>query len=931
MANDITKNINYNYKSNVQTLTRYHDTFDKKLGKLTRTTQRLTRAIGTKDKYMLQSERITMRNTNAATRLSSSMRGLALRFVGYNLIMNAVMGAQQKLLEFIKESVTKFREYERAVAEVSTILTTVSMSKLPGISAGMEVLSIQFGRAATDMAHGMYQILSAAFEAEDALRLLNTATRASVAGLSTVAQSVDIFTSVLNAYGMSVSQAATLSDLFFQTVVRGKLKYEDLGSALGYVTPIAANAGIEFKEIAGVFSTATRMGLHLDMVSRGLALGIQGLISPTEGVIKAAKKYDMTIGPLAIRTMGLTGMIQQLHDASEKYGSHIISELIPNMRSFRVFAAMAGEAGVMGLTEDMDLLTESFGRTEEAMGKMMNTTTFMADVLAQNFEAIERSVGKSLTGIQINIEATKQALIGGLGGMGEGLGKTFETGWSPGTLLFNVIGGFAGGVETVTQEIVSNMDLIKQSAINAFTTMVESGQKKSLFESLMGDEASVGNIVSSLVDMEQIVERIDIERQIQGVSAVAHITVQNMMAAGAAISDIYAAVEGYDKELKILNLDLFESQRAWDDVTGALDSFMDRAGAIQYTMGQLRIEQSNLQEEIGKVGYAYDGTLGIELKYKEDVMDLEDKIKALRVGLKGQVYDLSALSEEMKAHIENIKKQKEAYDELSIAMQKNNLEMMKIQLRGMMRRRGLTRGEQRVLKRYQIENTKIRIEQLGIRIDAEESAASDSKTILNEELEALRVQLFNLKDTRQADIDNLRDTIFEKEDLLTASYGILTEQQILYEELTETHTNFIASLYSIMTDEIIADFERMYGYALGRKLPGYKAPSGAGAQAIARTPTETRAITTFRRQKMLMGFQRGTHYVPETMPAIVHRGEQIVPAGASSSGAGGDTIITNEIHANIYTKMDAQELGALMAEGERSSLLRKGRTTFRIR
>jgi hypothetical protein len=656
------------------------------------------------------------------------------------------------------------------------------------------------------------------------------------------------------------------------------------------------------------------MGLHLDMVSRGLALGIQGLISPTEGVSKAAKKYNIEIGPLAVRTRGLTGMIQQLHIASEQYGSHIISELIPNMRSFRVFAAMAGEEGVMGLTEDMDLLTSSFGRTEEAMGKMMNTTSFMADVLEQNFEAIQRSVGKSLTEVQINMEATKQALIGGIGSMISNVGEMFQTPWFPGKLALAAITGFAEGVQTTTDEIVSNLDLVKQSAVHAFTGMLDVRQDKSLFETLIGDEADVSKVVDSLVDVEQIVERMNIERDISDTSEQAMNTIRMMMGFGHSIGSIYEATQGFDKELQILNLELFDSQRAWDDLTGALDTFGSRASEIDYTISQLIIQQNNLKDEIGDIGNEYDGTLGIQLKFKEDVKSLEDKISTLSSAIKGESGDLSTLSQEMKKHVEQVNKQKEAYDDLSIAMKKNNLEMMKIQLKGMLRRRGMTRTEERAIKTFQIDNAKIRIEQLGIRINAEEAAESDSQSIINKELDALKKQLFDMKDTRQSDIDSLRNTITEKETLLDDSYTVLEEQQAEYERVTGLHTEFIAELYRVMSADVIKEFERMYGYKI-------------------EAPTSTKTPITYDENFMgpIQQFKRGTYYVPETMNAIVHRGEQIIPEG-SSQGGGGVSIGNVVIQVKEIADIDSiEKLSALLSQAESSGLLSNGKTNYKLR
>ena len=100
-----------------------------------------------------------------------------------------------------------------------------------------------------------------------------------------------IFTTVLNSYGMSVYEATNVSDTLFQSVVRGKFQFADLESALGYVVPIAAQAGIAFEELMATLSTATRHGLHLDMAARGLAMGLQNIINPSEGAAKAAKKY----------------------------------------------------------------------------------------------------------------------------------------------------------------------------------------------------------------------------------------------------------------------------------------------------------------------------------------------------------------------------------------------------------------------------------------------------------------------------------------------------------------------------------------------------------------------------------------------------------------------------------------------------------------
>jgi TP901 family phage tail tape measure protein len=275
--------------------------------------------------------------------MSKALNGAALRFIGIQAAIQLASQAFRKMNEWIDVSVKQFREFENSMAEVSTILTGESYQALVTLTEGVKQLSVQYGQSAVDMSRGLYQILSAAVPVEKALNMLNTATKASIAGLTSVETSVDVLTSIINSYGKSVEQAAGVSDILFQTVVRGKLRFEDLASSLGYITPIAAAAGVAFEEIAAALATVTRMGLHVDMASRGLALTIQNVVSPTKQASEAAKKYGVDMSAVAIRVFGLKGFITDLSAAVKEFGLAVLPTMVRNMRSLRVVMALASE------------------------------------------------------------------------------------------------------------------------------------------------------------------------------------------------------------------------------------------------------------------------------------------------------------------------------------------------------------------------------------------------------------------------------------------------------------------------------------------------------------------------------------------------------------------------------------------------------------
>jgi TP901 family phage tail tape measure protein len=174
-----------------------------------------------------------------------------------------------------------------------------------------------------------------------------------------------------------------------------------LESALGYVTPIAANVGVSLEEVLSAMSSATRQGQHLDSVTRGLGLLLQGIVSPTNEAAEAAKKYGIDMSSTALRVHGLEGFLKQLSDATAKYGQQILPELIGNMRSLRVALALTGETGLGGFTDDMKLMETSMGRTDDAMAAMMDTQQKMADIIEQSMEKVSRIVGEKLSGIDL--------------------------------------------------------------------------------------------------------------------------------------------------------------------------------------------------------------------------------------------------------------------------------------------------------------------------------------------------------------------------------------------------------------------------------------------------------------------------------------------------------------------------------------------------
>ena len=968
----------------------------------------------------------------------NQMIGLALRFVGYNLILSQVMGAQQKLIQLIKESVSKFREFEHSIAEVSTIIVDMGTGAVPQLESGLVNLSKTFGKSANDLARGLYDILSAAFAAGDAMRLLNVATKASIAGLTTVSTSVDVFTSVLNSYGMTVSQATEVSDILFQTVVRGKLRFENLASAMGYITPIAANAGVAFKEIAAVLSTVTRMGLHVDMATRGLALGIQGIINPTEGAVKAAQKYDIEMSALSLRVKGLHGFITELNEATSKYGTRIIPELIGNMRSLRVFMALAGDEGVAGFTRDLDLLNKATGKTEEAMSKMAATSKMKVDILAQSMEELGRSIGEAWS--ETDIWLKKAQLWWGTLATGGDANRAVEafdervmqlkdaylqlyeaqSKISGKTPLFE--GLTAGGVDTTKfmeeqvdwEEIVEYLKL-ESSKIKLGEEMANalvSGEQLDLFKMRLDTGFYSYRDYAKKVSAETLadINRLLTDVGMETIEATPQYTVETLFTGKADIGKTYGQViHELEKRITELNttyadgtleLGIYEKQllalqNSFDYLGGGLDSLSQSITShklnildLENALDELEIQVKSTYTALG--GEGFTGKLEWEygVKSQETVLDRFKRFSGMAInygmnmdtafadGIEGyswfnqetfnaiegaDKFSFSMLDviETLQNYTEETNTAKDALETNRKAMELYTLESMRIELGGMMRRRGLSRSEERRLQRIKIEQMRLRINSMETTVAVEEKLEEEgyenAKRILDEYIANEEFALYLLKDIRNDELRDLdllieaKKESYEKyETWLAEEYTALRDEAQIYvdalgviaasPELAEDYRE-LTGLNAV--EEAWKAWEAYHAFMAGKELPDdyvkpWEEPPPPGDWGDDTLPPEEPSGDSGGyggRAHPYWKYAKGIDYVPYDQMAMIHQGERIIPANENTGTSYGSSTVNITVNASVAKDYDVDRLAYQLGKAMQSNLMdnRTGKSKYRSR
>lgn len=902
-------------------------------------------------------------NATLADKMNKGMLGLATRFVGLQVAVGMTVGKIKELVEWMGESTKKFREFDNRIAEVSTILGGEAIANTDTLRIGIENLSKAYGKSANDLAEGSYQILSAAFEAKEALNLLNTATRASIAGLTDVATSVDVFTSILNSYGKTVAQAGQVSDILFQTVVRGKLRFEDLASAMGYITPIAANAGVAFEEIAAVLSTVTRMGLHVDMATRGLALGLQDIIDPTTAAAKAAREYEVDMSAVALRVKGLTGFVADLSEAMKDHGTSILPEMIRNMRSMRVFMALAGEEGVLGFAEDLAYLERAAGKTEEALAKMMNTAQMESDMLGQSMEYLERRVGEAWHGVDIWWRKTQlwwgTFLTGGDASKAmkeyetrifeirknyyEMLKATTAISGQP-TLFSQLIGGNGSALDKVDFSkikeyfmVAGNIEGLANVGYNLSTAIGELNLEYSRFLASSQGTKELGDwldYVRKVADRFGITLDENADFFITNNEAFKQVN-DRLTEMSTRTDDAVASFT----DLKLaLEPTMNNYIAAFDDASEAINKHIENIYELEHAIKELNTQVVTPYTALS--GDTYTGKLDYKMGLFEEETRFSRAQQYTNMAIKYGSEFINEYNQELEESIMAIHNYTEAQERMASVVNSNNIEILSLQIKGMKSRRGLNRAQEEQMKKLQIANMEARLESMK----AEEEVEDDykkSQRIIDEFFDRWAHNIFELKDIRNDELADMKADYAYKTGLVEEYTGLVKSEYI---KLGVAQNAYLELLESA-NDTLSAEFRQTYGVEIPAEIQksidaieewadkaiagGYS--SGNTADEILSSGREKVSLDGIRKNDILGSHATGTEYIPKTGLYKLHRGEGVSPAGGRGRGnAGGSVVINNynTINARVDSRYGTERLARDLAALQSSGVIRNLENDF---
>lgn len=292
-------------------------------------------------------------------RLKGAIKTVAIGYIG------------KKMFDATKENFKDAMAFQEEMAETFTLLPELSGQAREAMTNDVKQFAKDMKVLPENITPALYQAISASIPEDEVFGFLESSQKAARGGKADLETSVDVLSSILNAYGSDVISVTEASDLMFTAVKKGKTTFGEMASNMYSVLPIARSLDLPFKNVTASISTMTAMGTQTaqatTQIGRFLAeISRQGTKSSDIFEAVTGKTFKAFIA----EGYNIQDVLNVMEAAAKKLNVEV-KDLFSSDEAGR--AASTLSAGASKFTEDLQAMENSTGSTEKAFNEMNGT------------------------------------------------------------------------------------------------------------------------------------------------------------------------------------------------------------------------------------------------------------------------------------------------------------------------------------------------------------------------------------------------------------------------------------------------------------------------------------------------------------------------------------------------------------------------------
>lgn len=366
-------------------------------------------------------------------------------------------------------------EFERAIANIGTLLEGTTDKAIPGLSKQIRELSTDTPLVAKDLADSFYFIQSATQAGAEGMDILNASAKGAVIGLTDSLTVGDALTTLMNAFGAETEEADRYLSAMFGTVVEGKVTMETLSQNIGTIASVAKLSGINVEQLGAAYAVLTKVTGQTSRSATGLRAAIRGIIKPSVGAKLAFQKYGIALTDTNGKAKDFISVLGDV--AKKQLDLNQLAELFPRVRALTA-------VGV--LTSRWDLYEQALGTVNNAHKLVAQEFEDMMNIFENKIKVI-LNISADLVRI-FGIEFNKEVL-----GLVDSFSRLIEVirNWAgEGEIAGKVVGEIFGDI---TQNLEIFFDLLS-THWDEIVGGLDFSELKESFEELKGSIGGIFNV-----------------------------------------------------------------------------------------------------------------------------------------------------------------------------------------------------------------------------------------------------------------------------------------------------------------------------------------------------------------------------------------------------------------------------------------------------
>jgi TP901 family phage tail tape measure protein len=274
---------------------------------------------------------------------------------------------------------------------------------------------------------GLYEAISSGIPEGNALEFMQIASKAAVAGVTDVETAVDGLTTIINAFGLDVSQTEEIADSMFAAVNGGKTTFEELSASLFNVAPAAAAAKVSFTEVNAAIAALTASGVPTAEATTQIRSALVALSDPSKELTALWNSLGYESGEAAIAQEGLQFAMDAVYKSTGG-SSAAMKTLLGRIEAVNAINVLAG-VGSATFAKELDRQAEAAGSTQNAFDEIDKSRVLERQAVA--YQNMGIAIGNVLIPVM-------EVLVPLFTGFAEYVGKN--------SVVFTILAGILGAL-----------------------------------------------------------------------------------------------------------------------------------------------------------------------------------------------------------------------------------------------------------------------------------------------------------------------------------------------------------------------------------------------------------------------------------------------------------------------------------------------------